>query len=127
MQCMILGQLTLKRFLMVSMLSSVRPSLRPRSRASITASGQSKYRTKAGSCMDGVCKSSRLLPSPWNAKVMLECSKSLCRGSHLASVSLEGCAVLLVPREAVDEEAVLAALRHRRLEQPVRHLPVRQL
>ena len=37
------------RFLMVSMLSSVRPSLRPSSRASITDSGQSKYSTNVGS------------------------------------------------------------------------------
>lgn len=39
---------TLKRFRMVSALSSVRPSLRPSSRFSMTSSGQLKNRMKAG-------------------------------------------------------------------------------
>ena len=45
---------TLKRFLMVSALSSVRPSFLPSSRCSITLSGQSKNRMKSGS--DVVCR-----------------------------------------------------------------------
>ena len=43
------GKVTLKRFLMLSMLSSVRPSWRPSSRFSMTSSGQSRNKTKSGS------------------------------------------------------------------------------
>ena len=54
-----LSRNVLKRFLMVSMLSSVRPSLRPSKRWVMTSSGQSKNKTKSQSYPAVVSQASR--------------------------------------------------------------------